>query len=103
MSYVVPPLHIVESRTGGEDDRRGIALHPLVARTGEGRPLVAALKVRVVHVSQRADVGLRNLGPRREPGVTRRVRKTHVPRADVLTHVAAEYPVADLRALRGSE
>src|SRR6266566_2567744 len=88
MSYVVPPLHVVERGIGGEGNRRGVAPHPPAARTSEGRPLVAALKVVVVHLSQLLDVGLRN---------------PHIPGAHILTHVAAEYPVAQLRRLRGSE
>src|SRR5207247_9575872 len=45
----------------------------------------------------------RKLGARREPCSTRRTPKTHIPRAHIQTHVAAEYPVAQLRRLRGSE
>src|SRR5258705_7459340 len=69
----------------------------------EGRSGVAPLKVSLVHRGELAGVGPRDLRTRCERRIVRRLRKTHVPGTDVLTDVAAEHPVADLRGLRVGE
>ena len=74
-----------------------------MARTRERRANVAPLKLLLVHGDKLTDVGPGDIGARREPGIERRAREAHIPRADVLTDVAAEQPVTDLRRLRGSE
>src|SRR6266496_3604451 len=85
MSYVV-------------EDRRRIAPHPAMPRTGEGRAVVAALKLGLVYRDKLTDVGSRDLRPGRQPRVECLARKAHVPRTDILTDVAPEQPVAHLRA-----
>src|SRR6266496_4399374 len=86
MSYVV-------------EDRRRIAPHPAMPRTGEGRAVVAALKLGLVYRDKLTDVGSRDLQPRRQPCVECLAGKAHVPRTDILTDVAPEQPVVHLRAL----
>src|SRR6266581_4825836 len=86
MSYVV-------------EDRRRIAPHAVVSRTGERRAVVPALEITLAHRGERACVGSRDISSRRESRILRRLRKTHVPRTDILTDVAPEQPVAHLRAL----
>src|SRR5438093_9195252 len=104
MSYIVPPpLHIVERGIGGEDDRSRIAPHPPMTRPRERRAMVATLKVVLVHRDKLTDVGSCDIGARRESRIERLAREAHIPRADVLTDVAAEQPVIDLRRLRGGE
>src|SRR6266487_3505980 len=80
-------------------DRRRIAPHPAMPRTGEGRAVVAALKLGLVYRDKLTDVGSRDLRPGRQPRVECLARKAHVPRTDILTDVAPEQPVAHLRAL----
>src|SRR5882672_8092339 len=83
--------------------RRGITPHPPMTRTRERRAIVAPLKLLLVHGDKLSDVGPGDIGARREPRIERRAREAHVPRADVLTDVAAEQPVTDPRRLRGGE
>src|SRR5258705_6354057 len=71
--------------------------------TREGCSGVAPLKVGLVQRGELADVRPRDLRTRCERRIVRRMRKTHVPGTDVLTDVAAEHPVADLRGLRVGE
>src|SRR5437879_123355 len=83
--------------------RRGIAPHPPMARARERGAIVAPLKLLLVHGAKLTNVGPGDIGAWREPRIERRAREAHIPRADVLTDVAAEQPITDLRRLRGGE
>src|SRR5437870_10436375 len=52
----------------------------------------SALERLRIPVEQRREIRLDNIGAHAELVVARRARELHVPRADVLTHVASEQP-----------
>src|SRR2546428_14023830 len=54
----------------------------------------AALERLRIPVEQRREIRLDNIGAHAELVVARRARELHVPRTDVLTHVASEQPLA---------
>src|SRR2546426_10663888 len=76
------------------EHRGGVSPHPSDTGALEGRVAEAALERLWVPVEQRRELRLGSCGAEAELDVARRARELHVPRTDVLAHVAPEQPLA---------
>src|SRR2546422_4804946 len=74
--------------------RGGVAPHAGEAGALERCVPEAVLERLRIPVDQRHEIRLDNIGAHAELVVARRARELHVPRTDVLTHVASEQPLA---------
>src|SRR6266705_5839100 len=77
----------------------GVASHSRVPGTRERRVAVAACECVLIHLEQRDQVGCPDVAARRQLRVARAASETHIPRTDVLAHVAPEYPIPYVLAL----
>src|SRR3989475_11510980 len=77
------------------EHRGGVAPHAGEAGALERWVPEAALERLLIPVEQRREIRLDNIGAHGELHVACRARELHVPRTDVLTHVASEQPLAD--------
>src|SRR6266566_2016933 len=76
------------------EHRGDVAPHAADAGALERCVPEAALERLRIPVEQRREIRLDNIGAHAELVVARRARELHVPRTDVLTHVASEQPLA---------
>src|SRR5205823_3920150 len=76
------------------EHRGGVAPHAGHAGALERCVPEAALERLRIFLEQRREIRLDNIGAHAELDVACRARELHVPRTDVLTHVASEQPLA---------